>query len=411
MEQYYLGLDWGSESHAVWVVSETGEKIWAAEVEETAEGLAGFGRRLYEWHGGGIVVWAAIEKPEGRIVDFLLDHSVVVYPINPKAIDRARDRFRASGSKSDPFDAHVLAEFLRTDHRHLRPLVPNSPEAQELKLLTTDYRRVERQQTRLFNQLRATLKECYPRPLEMFPNLNTSTALDFLAQYPTPAALSELTPQAWREFVREHRLHKDRSAELWELAKARQVPIPAHVVRAKARLIRVLAAQLETVRAGVEEYQSEIAHFFASMPAAKTARSLPGGKTGVIVPTIWAEIGDAAGRWESFRHLQAQAGSVPVTKRSGKSKLVQFRYACNKRLRHALDLFAFTTLRRSTWASAYYQQQRARGRHHHEALRALAAKWLKIIFVIWSRQVPYIEEHHLANINRQTTDPVPFLTT
>ena len=117
---------------------------------------------------------------------------------------------------------------------------------------------------------------------------------------------------------------------------------------------------------------------------------------------IWAEMGDVLDRWESFRHLQAQSGTVPVTKRSGKSEVVQFRFACNKRLRYALDRFAFNSLQRSAWASAYYQQQRARGHRRNYALRALAAKWLKIIFVIWSRHVPYIEERHLATINRQT---------
>ena len=131
MEHYYLGLDWADEAHAVWVVDEKGEKVWGGKVEQTAEGLAEFGRRLYEWSSAGIEVWAALEKPEGRIVDFLLDHGVIVYPVNPKAVDRARDRFRASSSKSDPFDARVLADFLRTDHGHLHPLMPNSTEAQE----------------------------------------------------------------------------------------------------------------------------------------------------------------------------------------------------------------------------------------------------------------------------------------
>lgn len=402
MERYYLGLDWGDEADSVWVVNEKGEKVWAGEVKHMAEDQAEFGRRLHEWVSGGVEVWAALEKPEGRIVDFLLDHGVVVYPVNPKALDRARDRFRVSGSKSDPFDARVLAEFLRTDHGHLRPLIPNSPEAQELKLLTTDYQRLVRQQTRLLNQLTVTLKEYYPRVLEMFPDLNSPVGLDFLKRYPAPAALTGLAPAAWQDFVREHRLGKGRAAEMWEQLKAPQVATPAHVVRAKARLVRLLAAELEIVRTGVADYHAEIERFFASMPAAETARTLPAGKTGVVVPTIWAELGDARGRWESFRHVQAQGGSVPVTQRSGKSTFVQFRFACNKRLRHALDLFAFITLRTSTWASAYYHQQRARGHNHSHALRALGAKWLKIIFVMWSRDVPYSEEYHLATISRQT---------
>lgn len=402
MERYYLGLDWGDEADAVWVVNERGEKVWAGEVKQMAEEQAEFGRRLYEWRGSGVEVWAALEKPEGRIVDFLLDHGVVVYPINPKALDRARDRFRVSGSKSDPFDARVLAEFLRTDHGHLRPLVPNSPAAQELKLLTTDYERLIRHQTRFLNQLTITLKEYYPRVLELFSELNSAAALDFLTRYPAPAGLTELTPAAWQDFVKEHRLRKKRAAELWEQLKAPQVAIPAHVVRAKARLVRVLAAELEIVRTGLADYYAEIERFFASMPAAETAKSLPAGKTGVVVPKIWAQLGDAQGRWESFQHLQAQAGNVPVTKRSGKATLVQFRFACNKSLRYAMDQFSFISLRCSPWALAYYQQQRARGHTHRQALRALGAKWLKIIFVIWSRHVPYNEDRHLATIASQT---------
>ena len=137
----------------------------------------------------GIELWAAIEKPQGRIVDFLLDHAVVVYPVNPKALDRARDRFRMSQSKSDSFDAYVLAEFLRTDHVHLRALQPDSEQAQELKMLTRDHHRLGRHKTRLLNQIEVTLKEYYPRPLEVFSDLESQIALDFLQHYPTPAGI------------------------------------------------------------------------------------------------------------------------------------------------------------------------------------------------------------------------------
>ena len=165
--RYYLGVDWADQTHAVWVVDESGTKITARTVPHTAEGLSEWGRELDEWRAQGIELWAAIERPDGRVVDFLLDHGVVVYPVNPKALDRARDRFRQSGAKSDPFDARVLADFLRTDHAHLRALQPSSEAAQELKLLTEDCQRHIRQQTRLVNQLTATLKAYYPRALEV----------------------------------------------------------------------------------------------------------------------------------------------------------------------------------------------------------------------------------------------------
>ena len=122
MKRYYIGVDWGDRLHQVYVGDEQGKKVREIKVPETVEGLAEIGRWLDEQRAGGFELWAAIEKPAGRIVDFLLDHGVEVYPVNPKAVDRVRDRYRMSGSKSDAFDAYVLAEFLRTDQAHLKAL-------------------------------------------------------------------------------------------------------------------------------------------------------------------------------------------------------------------------------------------------------------------------------------------------
>lgn len=401
MSRYYMGVDWADAEHAVWVGDEAGAQVAVLRVTHTAEGLSEFGRWLYERRAQGIELWAAIEKPEGRVVDFLLDHGMVVYPVNPKALDRARDRFRMSGAKSDPFDARVLAEFLRTDHPHLRPLVPNSEPAQELKLLTRDYQRQVRLQTRLLNQLTATLKEYDPRPLEVFEDLKTALARDFLQAYPTPQAVAALTPTQWKKFARAHGVSPARTAALWEGLKAPQLPVPLHVVRAKARLVRVLVEELSATVRGVEEYREAVEDFFATLPAAEWVRTLPAGKGGTTLPTLWAELGDAPGRWESFPHLQAYAGAVPVTARSGKQQVVRFRFACNSHLRYAVHTLAFLSLRQSDWARAYYAQYRKRGHAHHEALRALGAKWLKIIFVMWTRQIPYDETYHLATMARQ----------
>lgn len=399
MKRYYLGVDWSDKVHEVCVVEEAGKKLAEMKVEESPEGMSEFGRWLDEQRGQGIELWAAIEKPEGRIVDFLLDHGVMVYPINPKALDRARDRFRMSRSKSDPFDAWVLAEFLRTDHAHLRPLKPSSVEAQELKILTRDYQRLVQQKTQLLNQLRATLKEYYPRPLEVFADLDSQIALAFLKEYPTPKRISR---RKWERFAREHRLGEVRALKMWEVVRKPQLSMPEHVVRAKGQLMEVLVEELEVVVKAVDQYTERVEHFFAALPAAKLTERLPGGKSGITVPTLWAELGDAIGRWESFRHLQAQAGTVPVTRSSGKSEIVEFRFACNKHLRRALYLLAFISLRQSDWAKAYYRSQRAKGHRHHRALRALGAKWLKIIFVMCRDHVPYDENYHLANMARQS---------
>jgi hypothetical protein len=177
--------------------------------------------------------------------------------------------------------------------------------------------------------------------------------------------------------------------------------VPAHVVRVQARLVAALLEQLDVTVTTVSSYRRVIDDFFARMPAATWARTLPGGRSGTTVPSLYAELGDAAGRWQSFRHLQGHGGAVPVTERSGKHVVVHFRFACNTHLRDAVQQFARQSLQQSEWARAYYDRCRQRGHRHHHALRALAAKWLKIIFVLWSRQIAYDENYHLATIGRQ----------
>jgi len=397
----YLGVDWADAEHAVWVEDEAGTKIMTHTVPQTVVGLAEFGRWLDERRAAGRELWAAIEKPDGRIVDFLLDHGVVVFPINPKSVDRARDRFRMSGAKSDPFDARVLASFLRTDHGHLSPLRPSSDAAQELKGLTRDCIRQVRQQTRLLNQLTAALKAYYPRALEVVDDLKSQWGREFLREHPTPDAVARLTERRWQRWARAHRLSSKRATELWGRLARPQLAVPPHVVRVQARLLAAVLEQLDVTVRAVAAYREAITDFFANMPAATWARTLPGGQRGTTVPRLYAELGDAAGRWQTFRHLQGHAGAVPVTDRSGKQIVVRFRFACNTHLRDTVQQFALHSLQHSEWARAYYDRCRRRGHRHHHALRALAAKWLKIVFVLWSRQVPYDETHHLATMARQ----------
>src|SRR5262249_29313297 len=312
-----------------------------------------------------------------------------------KALDRARDRFRQSGAKDDLFDARVLAGFLRTDHAHLMALEPSSEAAQELKLLTEDYQRQVRAQTRRVNQLTATLKAYYRRALEV-AELTTALAAAFLQAYPTPAMLLTLTERQWQRWAKAHHLSAARTTELWTSLKAPHLPVPPHVIRAKSRLMQALVTELAAVMAAGARDRQAVDGFFGGMPGAVWARTLPVGKHGVTVPTLWARLGDAPGRWESFRHLQAHAGMVPVTVRSGKQVGVAFRFACDKQLRYAVDQVAWLSLPRSEWARAYYEQQRARGHRHRRALPAFGAKRLEIIFMMWQGHVPHSAEDQLG---------------
>lgn len=395
--RYYLGVDWADQEHVVWVEDETGMPVATRSLPHTAAGFADYGRQLDAWRQAGIELWAGIERPEGRVVEFLLDHGVVVVPLNPKAVARTREQVRASAVKSDLLDARVCAYCVRTRAHEVAPLRPSSEAMQELKLLTRDHQRLQRQHTRLLNQATLALKEYYPVVLEVFGDFGAVAAQHFVRAYPTPSAAAAMRRTTWEKFARRHRLR----VELWAQLHAPALTVPPHVVRAKARMVLNLLEQLAVLARQLTTSQREIERFFAHGPVAGQVTTLPGSGSGVTLPSLWAEIGDAPERWQSAEHLQAVGGTAPVTQQSGKMRVVHFRFACNKHLRHHAQLFAQTTLLHCEWARRYYRRQRERGHTHHRALRALAGKWLKIFYVLLSRGVAYDEALHLKTIGQQ----------
>jgi transposase len=395
--RYYLGVDWADREHAVWAEDADGAPVAARAVPHTAAGLSEWGRQLDEWRQAGIELWAGIERPEGRLVEFLLDHGVVVVALNPKVVARTREQFRPSAAKSDPLDARVCAYCVRTRQHDIAPLHPSSAAMQELKLLTRDHQRLQRQHTRLLNQATLALKEYYPVVLDVFGDFGALAAQTFVRAYPTPIAAAGMRRTTWEKFARRHRLQ----ADLWEQWQAPTLAVPAHVVRVKARLVLNLLEQLAVVARQLATSQGEIERFFVSLPVARQVATLPGSRSGVTLPSLWAEIGDAVQHWRSAEHLQAVGGTAPVTQQSGKMRVVHFRFACNKHLRHHAQLFAHTTLLHCEWARRYYRRQRDRGHGHQRALRALAGKWLKIFYVLLSRGVAYDEAVHLKTIGQQ----------
>lgn len=408
MMRWFMGLDESDGSCTVLVFDESGAEVYRRDVQHTADGLAEFGGWVNGRVAEGIELLASLERPHGRLVEFLLDHGVQVYPINPRSLDRARDRYRPNGANDDWFDAFVLGNSLRLDHMHLRALQPDSDEATELRMLTRDRLRLAQQRTRCLNRLTQTLKEYYRRPLDVFPKLTTQFAQDFLHRFPTPDSIQGLKWKTWLTFARKHHRNEAQAREMHEKLVADQVPVKAHIVRTKSRLMLHLVQELAVMNEALKDYDQEIERLFTTSQLVDVARSLPACKTGTILPMLWAQIGDAEGRWESFRHLQAQGGTTPYTNRSGKFQSVHFRYGCNKVLRYAIHWFSIHSLQKSEWAKAYFDKQRALGKRYNQAIRALSAKWLKIMFAMWRDQAPYSEDRHLANIARDhLKQPVP----
>jgi len=338
-----------------------------------------------------------IETPNHPLVEYLLDKGCMVYPINPKAVERYRDRHRLFRKlKSDPLDARVLADILRTDRKNHRPIFPDSELAKELKMLTQDHQHLVRERTRLSNQLTTCLKSYYPIALSMFSDIDRKCALTFLKKYPTLKEARTLSLPELRNFLQSLSYGRPKEIErMHRLLFTPQIPVRASVARAKSRYMLALVSQLLPLLEEIKAYEKEIERLLKKHPDSKLFTSLPGAGT-ILAARVLTELGENRGLHPHYSSLQCLAGTAPVTKSSGTYRVVKLRHSCKKGFRHAMQQLAFCSILRSTWARHYYDGQRRKGKSHSQAIRALANKWLKIIHALWHKRELYREEHHLS---------------
>lgn len=399
---YHVGVDWADDHHDIYIIDDEGKKVDSFQIAHDFEGMTSFRNRVLKLPASKEQILFAIETPKNLLVDFLLDEGYTVYTINPKSVDRYRDRYRVSAARDDTFDAMVIANIIRTDRDKHRAIIPNSLLARELKILTRDEQRLIRLKTRLINQIRACLKEYYPVALELFSEIDIAVTVDFLLKYP---AHSRITVNKLEKFLRQHR-HSGavkKAKEIHEKLAAPQMFVEEFTARAKSRLLITLVEQLKSLRSQLDEYQKEISLLFDQHPDSNIFKSLPGSgdKSG---PRLLAEMGDNRERYSDRSELQCIAGTAPITDKSGKMKHVRMRFARNKTFHNVVYQFAFVSLQKSVWARKFYDAQKAKGKTHTKALRALGNKWLKIIFKLWKDENVYNEDIHLANLMRYQFD-------
>ena len=394
----FIGIDWADAHHDIFISNETGEKIDAFRVEHSPEGLNMLRDKIRILTESKDQILFAIETHKNLLVDFLLDEGFTVYSINPKAVDRYRDRYRVSGAKDDTFDSLVLANILRTDRNNYKPIMPNSVLARELKILTQDEQRLIQLKTKLLNQLQACLKDYYPSALTFFSQLDDLVTLEFFLKFSSP---KQPSLSAISKFMKKHKCKSAdmRSQEIFGKFASGYIRIEEFTIRAKSRMMITLAEQLISLLNKLDEYRAEINRLFEDHPDSDIFKSLPGAgdKT---ASRFLSEFGDNRERFSDKNEVQCYAGTAPVTRSSGNTCSVVFRHSCRKQLRNIVYQYAFSSIRTSPWANAYYRAQRAKGNSHPMALRALGNKWLKIIYHLWKNNVPYNEDRHLADIAR-----------
>lgn len=393
----FAGFDWASRHHDIVVVDREGRIVEDFRIEETAEGWEQFAEKLRPYPGLAV----AIETSSGAVVERLLAAGCDVFPVNPKAAKRYRERKAPSGLKTDRLDAWSLADALRMEGSTWRQLQPDDPLTVELRLLCRDEIGLIEQRTALVNQLRATLREYYPVALQAFADWTVPSAWAFIEAFPTPQALTAAGKRRWEKFLHSHRLYRPETyaKRLALFAQAESFCGTAATTNAKSMLAVALAAQLRILQNHLDRFRTKIEELFARHPDHDLFGSLPGAG-GKLAPRLLAELGDCRERFDSPEALQCHAGTAPVSYQSGQRKTVRVRRACHKILRHTVHLWANLSREKCPWAEAYYQKKRADGHGHAVALRCLGQRWLKILWKMWQAHIPYDAELHQRNQTR-----------
>lgn len=391
---YFVGIDWADLHHDVAVLDEKGQELMFFTVPHKREGMEQLKQKLLGIDPNPENFACLVETKNGLLVQFLLEAGFPVYPLNPKVVDYRR---KPSGAKSDPIDARLLANIGRSDLAHLKRLKPDTELIAELKMLARDQDSLIQESTRLTNKLIACLKEYYPAALEFFSKPTLPVALEFLKRYPTLELVREATVPEIAAFLkkRKHPRPNQTAISIWQKAHAPQLQASAPTVRAKCRLMLALVKQLEVVQEQIAAYDEEINRLFQQHSDSRIFASLPGAAER-LAPRLLAEWGDDRERYENAAVVQALAGTSPVLFQSGKYRFARQRKSCVKPFRRVMHLFAFQTVRRVPWAREYYNAKRRQGKTHHEALRALANIWVRIIFAMWKNRTCYDETTFLA---------------
>jgi transposase len=399
----FVGDDWAEDHHDVEVEDGGGVRLARARLPEGIGGLA----RLHELIAEhlteddvdaetgfvGQSVAIGIETDRGTWVAALVASGYQVFPINPMSVARYRDRHATSGAKSDRGDAHVLAEIVRLDRAHHRPIAGDSPEVEGLKLVARTHQAFIWDRTRHLLRLRGALREFFPAALEAFPELTASDALELLERAPDPARAARLSrSKISAALTRAHRRDPEVKAAAIQAAlrapALRQAPpieaAYAVIVASAVRLIAGLNTQ-------IAELQAVVAEGFGRHPDAEIMTSQP-GLGPVLGARVLAEFGDDRSRYVDAKARKNYAGTSPITRASGTRRVVLARYARNKHLADATPQWAFCALNASPGARAYYDDIRGRGVSHHAALRQLANRLVGILHGCLKTRTLYRED-------------------
>lgn len=400
----YIGMDWSDQKHDVCLVdAATGDKEFLV-LRHTPEAIEAWAASLRQRFDGQPLA-ICLEQSRGPLIYALLKYDfLVLYPINPTTLARYREAFAPSGAKDDPTDADFMAEIVTAHRERLRVWQPEDEKTRTLAYLVEQRRTLVGERTRISNRLTALLKGYFPQVLQWFPDLRTFLVSDFLSRWPTLSAVKRAKVSSLEKFFREHNSNRQATvaSRLKAIKESISLTTDQAVIKSSALMAQALAGQMKVILEALKEFDRQIQEVCNSHQDYHLFESLPGSGT-VYAARLLAAFGSNREKFASADELACLAGIAPVIERSGKSKWVRWRYFCPKFLRQTFHEYAGESVLHSFWAKAYYESQRAKGKSHAKAVRALAYKWIRIMWKCWQTNSEYDEVKYLESLRKKNS--------
>jgi transposase len=397
-----IGIDWADKKHDVCLKVQGEKGVELSVLEHSPAKIREWAYRLRERFDGAPVA-VCLELSQGPIVSALLEYDFfVIYPVQPAMLARYRKTFTPSGAKDDPTDAEFAMEMLWRHPEHFTALEQESPAMRSVRKLVQARRDVVQDRVRVTNRLTFTLKGYFPQVLSWFRDKDTNVFVEFLTRWPSLQSAKRARPETIENFFRTHNVRRaDTIARRIDNIKT-EVPLTSDkaVIEPSKLVVAALLLQLRAMVEGIQCLDEEIEKLCTKLPDHKIFAALPGaGK--VLSARLLAAFGERRERFPTAAALQKYVGVAPVTVRSGTSHRVHWRWACPKFQRQTFIEWTSQTIPKSFWAKTFYDRQKERGASHNAAVRALAFKWVRILWRCWVDQTPYNESRYLSALRKR----------
>lgn len=403
----FIAIDWADREH-VWALQLPGStKREKGKLKHTPEAIEAWAMQWASRFEGRPVA-VALEQSRGALVYALSKYPhLVLYPIHPKTSHDYRKAMVPSGAKDDPRDAGALLDLLTVHRDRLQVLQPDDETTRMLQALVEKRRQLVDERTAQTNRITQQLKLYFPQVLDWFEELSAPIVASFLQRWPTLPALQKEAPETVRSFFHQHGSRSTSRIErrLHEIPLAKPLLEDAAVIEPGVLVVRILLTLVADLNVGIRELQKKIEQISQSHPDYSIFSSFPAaGPT--MAPRLLAAFGSRRDRYRTASELQSFCGIAPVTQASGRQRWIHFRWACPKFLRQTFHEYAGLSIQHCAWAKAFYRAHKTGGRTHHAAVRALAYKWIRILFRCWQSRQPYQEALYLDSCHAKAAPPL-----